>query len=51
MKKAKKKVSPQATMAVDAYIGARMRDGRVALGLSQEELGEKLSVSFHQVQK
>jgi transcriptional regulator with XRE-family HTH domain len=51
MKKAKKKVSPRAVTAVDAYIGARMRDGRIALGLSQDELGEKLSVSFQQVQK
>jgi transcriptional regulator with XRE-family HTH domain len=51
MKKAREKVSPRASTAVDAYIGARMRDGRIALGLSQEELGEKLSVSFQQVQK
>jgi ribosome-binding protein aMBF1 (putative translation factor) len=51
VKRAKKKVSPRAATAVDAYIGTRMRDGRIALGLSQEALGEKLGVSFQQVQK
>jgi transcriptional regulator with XRE-family HTH domain len=51
MKRAKKKVSPRAATAVDAYIGTQMRDGRTALGLSQEALGEKLGVSFQQVQK
>ena len=51
MKKAKKKVSPRAATSIDAYIGARMRDGRAALGLSQEALGKKLGVSFQQIQK
>jgi transcriptional regulator with XRE-family HTH domain len=51
MKRAKKKVSPRAAIAVDTFIGARMRDGRTASGLSQEVLGEKLGVSFQQVQK
>jgi transcriptional regulator with XRE-family HTH domain len=51
MKRAKKKVSPRAATAVDPYIGTQMRDGRTALGLSQEVLGEKLGVSFQQVQK
>jgi Helix-turn-helix len=50
-KKAKKKVSPRATTAVDAYVGSRMRDARAALGISQEELGKKLGISFQQVQK
>ena len=39
------------TTAVDIYIGARMRDRRLALGLTQEALGQKLGVSFQQVQK
>ena len=47
----KKKVTPRAAKAVDTYICARMRDGRTTLGLSQEALGEKLGVSFQQVQK
>jgi transcriptional regulator with XRE-family HTH domain len=51
MKKAKKKVSPRAATAIDAYIGARMRESRFPLGLSQEALGKKLGVSFQQVQK
>jgi transcriptional regulator with XRE-family HTH domain len=51
MKRAKKKVSPRAATAVDVYIGSRMREGRTALGLSQEELGKTLGVSFQQVQK
>ena len=49
MKSLKKR--PRVTTAVDAYIGARMRDRRLALGLTQETLGQKLGVSFQQVQK
>jgi transcriptional regulator with XRE-family HTH domain len=51
MKRAKKKVSPRTATAVDTYIGTQMRNGRAGLGLSQEALGEKLGVSFQQVQK
>jgi transcriptional regulator with XRE-family HTH domain len=51
MKRVKKKVPPRAATSVDTYIGAQMRNGRTALGLSQEALGEKLGVSFQQVQK
>jgi transcriptional regulator with XRE-family HTH domain len=52
MKRAKKKkVTPRAATAVDIYIGARVRDRRTALGLSQDVLGKKLGVSFQQVQK
>ena len=49
MKSVKKR--PRVTTSVDVYIGARMRDRRIALGLTQEELGQKLGVSFQQVQK
>jgi len=51
MKRVKKKVPPRAATSVDTYIGAQMRNGRTARGLSQEALGEKLGVSFQQVQK
>jgi transcriptional regulator with XRE-family HTH domain len=51
MKKAKKKANPRTATAVDTYIGAQMRDRRIALGLTQEALGRKLGVSFQQVQK
>jgi ribosome-binding protein aMBF1 (putative translation factor) len=47
----KKKVTPRSATAVDMYIGARIRDGRTALGLSQKGLAKKLGVSFQQVQK
>ncbi len=37
--------------AIDAYIGARVRLRRVMLGMSQEALGEHLSLTFQQIQK
>jgi transcriptional regulator with XRE-family HTH domain len=52
MKKAKRKTkSPRASSAVDQYIGARMRVGRRKLNMTQEGLGEKLGVTFQQIQK
>jgi transcriptional regulator with XRE-family HTH domain len=51
MKKAKRKKSPRMPTTVDAYIGARMRERRRALGITQERLGELLGVTFQQVQK
>jgi transcriptional regulator with XRE-family HTH domain len=51
MKKAKRKISPRSPSAVDRYIGARMRERRFALSISQEQLGRKLDVSFQQIQK
>jgi hypothetical protein len=46
MKRVTKKVTPRAATAVDTYIGEQMRNGRIAMGLSQEALGDKLGVSF-----
>jgi transcriptional regulator with XRE-family HTH domain len=51
MAKAKRKKTVRSAGAVDRYIGARMRDGRQAIGLSQGALAKKLGVSFQQVQK
>jgi DNA-binding XRE family transcriptional regulator len=52
MKRAKpKKVAPRSATAIDGYIGARMREQRLALEMSQEQLGKKLGVSFQQIQK
>ena len=52
MKKARRKTkSPRASSAVDQYIGARMREGRLAIKMSQGDLGEKLGVTFQQIQK
>jgi len=49
--KRQKKFKPRATTAVDTYIGARIRDQRSAAGLSQAALGDKVGVSFQQIQK
>jgi transcriptional regulator with XRE-family HTH domain len=51
MKKAKRKVSPRSASAVDRYIGTRMREQRLALNMSQAQLGGELGVSFQQIQK
>lgn len=36
---------------VDLYVGARLRSLRAARGVSQTKLGEKLGITFQQVQK
>jgi transcriptional regulator with XRE-family HTH domain len=36
---------------VDTYIGQRIRARRMQLGISQQDLGEALNVSFQQIQK
>ena len=36
---------------VDVYVGSRIREKRVILGMSQEKLGSQLGISFQQVQK
>jgi DNA-binding XRE family transcriptional regulator len=52
MKKAKRKTkSPRTPGTVDEYIGARTREGRCALNMTQESLGELLGVTFQQIQK
>jgi transcriptional regulator with XRE-family HTH domain len=50
MKKVKKR-NPRAATAIDAYIAAQIRAHRITLGWSQAALGEKLGVSFQQIQK
>jgi transcriptional regulator with XRE-family HTH domain len=47
----RKKFHPRRPTTVDAYIGARMRERRDALGLSQKQVGQMLGVTFQQVQK
>ena len=52
MKRAKRKsVSPRTSNSVDEFIGKRMRECRLALNISQAGLGNKLGVSFQQIQK
>ncbi|MEL7463597.1 MAG: helix-turn-helix transcriptional regulator [Pseudomonadota bacterium] len=36
---------------IDVHVGARVRLRRLNLGMSQEKLGEKLGLTFQQVQK
>ncbi len=36
---------------VDAYVGARIRERRTAMGLTQENLASALEISYQQVQK
>lgn len=36
---------------VDAHVGRRLRQRRIALGISQEQLGGELGLTFQQVQK
>src|ERR1700694_1042695 len=52
MKKTKRKsASPRSANAIDAFIGARTRERRLALEMSQDQLGKALGVSFQQIQK
>ena len=36
---------------IDVHVGSRVRFRRMLLGMSQEKLGEKLGLTFQQVQK
>ncbi len=36
---------------VDAHVGGRVRDRRTLIGMSQEELGKHLDLTFQQIQK
>ena len=52
IKKTKAPKSPRSVnVAIDGYIGIRRRERRLALQMSQSELGTKLGVSYQQVQK
>ena len=37
--------------AIDLHVGKRLRLRRTLLGLSQEQLGSELNITFQQVQK
>jgi|OM-RGC.v1.026190859 transcriptional regulator with XRE-family HTH domain len=41
----------QFPLQIDQHVGARLRVGRIEFCLSQEALGERFGVSFHQIQK
>ena len=36
---------------IDVHVGSRVRFRRMLLGMSQEKLGEKLGLTFQQIQK
>jgi transcriptional regulator with XRE-family HTH domain len=44
-------ISKKATNPVDRHIGLRIRSRRLALGKSQEWLGDRIGLTFQQVQK
>lgn len=44
-------LDPDAPDPIDVHVGRLLRVHRLALGVSQQELAEALSVSFQQVQK
>ena len=44
------KMKARAKSELDQYIGARIREGRLSLNLSQEQLARALGVSFQQIQ-
>jgi transcriptional regulator with XRE-family HTH domain len=44
-------ISKRATNPVDQHIGLRIRSRRLALGKTQQWLGDKLGLTFQQVQK
>jgi transcriptional regulator with XRE-family HTH domain len=37
--------------SIDAHVGERIRKRRIELGLTQEELGGRLGISYQQIQK
>lgn len=44
-------IRPRQVDDIDRHIGARIRERRIILGLSQQALGERLGLTFQQVQK
>ncbi len=46
----KKKVKPRA-QEVDRYVGARIRERRITLGLTQQEMAKLIGVTYQQAHK
>ncbi len=42
---------PRGSTDVDSFVGTKLRQRRLVLGMSQTALGDKLGVTFQQVQK
>lgn len=49
--KTRKKTTERSPQEIDRYVGARIRARRKLVGLSQEELGNVIGVTFQQIQK
>jgi transcriptional regulator with XRE-family HTH domain len=47
----KKRNASKAPTKQDTYLGERIREARIAAGMSQKDLGEMLGVSYQQIQK
>jgi transcriptional regulator with XRE-family HTH domain len=46
-----KALKPRASTKFDIYMGERIREARISVGMTQDELGNLLGVSFQQIQK
>jgi transcriptional regulator with XRE-family HTH domain len=44
-------MSKKAPNSIDKHVGSRVRMRRIMIGMSQEQLGEALGLTFQQVQK
>ncbi|MEL6978770.1 MAG: helix-turn-helix transcriptional regulator [Pseudomonadota bacterium] len=42
---------PKSPNPIDVHVGARLRERRMLLGISQEKLGDNLGLTFQQIQK
>lgn len=50
-KRRARKLPPGVANPVDVHVGARIRQRRTLLGLSQEKLGDAVGLTFQQIQK
>ena len=46
-----KKISKKSPNPIDRHVGARVRMRRMMVSMSQEKLGDKLGITFQQIQK
>jgi transcriptional regulator with XRE-family HTH domain len=46
-----KEMTKKAPNPIDKHVGSRVRMRRMMIGMSQEKLGEKLGITFQQIQK
>jgi transcriptional regulator with XRE-family HTH domain len=51
LKRTKKRLSPRSSNGDDKTIGMRLRARRLECNLSQSDLGQRLGVTFQQIQK